>query len=166
MVHTTINYFLRFCQQNGMPLSNAAEPVDDDIVYSPDDEAVLVGWVLHSIIRILLVFLQMSIDHSNSCRMLDCGVLVSCKTCKHAFHCSVFENKGKKGNLRQGSCTSCRARQASINTANNKRRKENGEAKVSNDANNKRRTENGEVKDSNDANNMRRTKRRSVRHYG
>ena len=54
MVHTTINYFLRFCQQNGMPLSNAAEPVDDDIVYSPDDEAVLVGWVLHSIIPLLL----------------------------------------------------------------------------------------------------------------
>jgi len=53
MVHTTINYFLRFCQQNGMPLSNAAEPVDDDIVYSPDDEAVLVGWVLHSIISVM-----------------------------------------------------------------------------------------------------------------
>jgi hypothetical protein len=34
-------------------LSNAAEPVDDDIVYSPDDEAVLVGWVLHSIIRVM-----------------------------------------------------------------------------------------------------------------
>jgi hypothetical protein len=52
MVHATINHFLKFCQQNGMPPPNA-EPVPDDIVYSPDDGAVLVGWVLHSIIRVM-----------------------------------------------------------------------------------------------------------------
>ena len=52
MVHFTINHFFRFCEQNGIP-SSTSEPVPDEIVYSPDDEAVLVGWVLHSIIRVM-----------------------------------------------------------------------------------------------------------------